>query len=253
MKKNNEKYWDQLNCQFKRQAAWTKSTRNRIYRKIGLKGAKRILEVGCGTGVITKEIREKTSGEMVAIDKDSVLITRVTEQIPKVKFYSENTTNLSMRNDFFDIVFCHYFFLWQTEHLTKTTNELVRVCKKGGYVVALAEPDYGAWIEYPDLGLGDQHIDCLKSQGADPFIGRKLLSIFEQAGLEASLDVTAQVWDQEKLRENIREEWELIVKAGKISQEKFDKIIKKEMKYIENNTRMIFMPVFSITGKKYTR
>ncbi len=47
------------NNQFIKQAVWTKSAKNRIYRKIGLKGTKRTLEVGCGTGIITKKIRKK--------------------------------------------------------------------------------------------------------------------------------------------------------------------------------------------------
>ncbi|MBA7549686.1 hypothetical protein ES705_42179 [subsurface metagenome] len=63
--------------QFKRQAQWTKGFRNNIYRQIGLLNAKRILEVGCGTGVITKEIRKKCSAKITAIDSDPLMIEKL--------------------------------------------------------------------------------------------------------------------------------------------------------------------------------
>jgi len=48
-----------------------------------------------------------------------------------------------------------------------------------------AEPDYGGRIDYPSAlqKLGEAQTAALKSQGADPFIGRKLKEIVVEAGL----------------------------------------------------------------------
>ncbi|MCG3226831.1 MAG: class I SAM-dependent methyltransferase, partial [Candidatus Heimdallarchaeota archaeon] len=48
--------------------------RNQIYQRINLLSAKKILDVGCGTGVITREIREKCSAKITAIDIDPDMI-----------------------------------------------------------------------------------------------------------------------------------------------------------------------------------
>ncbi len=239
----------ELNKQFIRQASWTKTTRNQLYREIGLLNVRRVLEVGCGTGAITRELREKTSAQITAIDSDPIVLAKAMEDIPDVQFYKENAEKLSMRDETFDVVICHYFFLWNPQPF-KLLMELVRVCKPGGYIVALAEPDYGGWLEYPELGLGKKHSECLELQGADPYMGRKLLSFFESAGLKTSLTVTAQVWDQEKLKENIEMEWKNVLKAEEITEEEFKDIMEKEKDAIDNNLRMIFLPVFSAIGKK---
>ncbi|MEE9409888.1 MAG: methyltransferase domain-containing protein [Candidatus Heimdallarchaeota archaeon] len=235
--------------QFVRQASWTKSFRYNIYRQIGLTKAKKILEVGCGTGVITRELREKTSARIVAIDKDAAMIKDAKSRVKNVEFLVEDVENLSMKDKTFDIIISQYLFLWLSEP-SKAVSEMVRVCKKRGYVVALAEPDYGGWIEYPKLDLGKKHIESISKEGADPFIGRKILSLFETAGLEANLSVIAQVWDKKNLMENIEEEWKRVLEAQLITEEEFRERVQQEIKLIKKNKRMIFMPVFSAVGRK---
>ncbi|MHA1205140.1 MAG: class I SAM-dependent methyltransferase [Candidatus Heimdallarchaeaceae archaeon] len=226
MGKAEKDYIDRLDAQYKRQSVWTKDYRNKIYRQIGIKGARRILEVGCGTGAITKEIREKSSAQITAIDRDHLVIATAQENITEVEFYRMSVEEMSFRDETFDIVLCNYF------------------------IVALAEPDYGGWIEHPDFGLGKKHIEGIKKQGADPFIGRKLLSLFESGGLETTLSVVANVWGKERLLEQIKNEWKLVLETEQINDEEYQEIITKEVKTIEDNMRMIFLPIFSAIGKK---
>ncbi|UJG44100.1 MAG: methyltransferase domain-containing protein [Candidatus Heimdallarchaeum endolithica] len=249
MGKAEKDYIDQLDAQYKRQSVWTKDYRNRIYRQIGIKGARRVLEVGCGTGTITKEIREKTSAQITAIDRDHLVIATAQENITDVEFYRMSVEKMSFRDETFNIVLCNYFFMWLDKPF-KSLMEMVRVCKTGGYIVALAEPDYGGWIEHPDFGLGKQHIEGIKKQGADPFVGRKILSLFESAGLETNISVVANVWEKERLLEQIKNEWKLVLETEQITDEEYQEIMKKEVKTIEENMRMIFLPIFSAVGKK---
>ena len=47
---------------FSHQEKWTRATRNHLYRRSGLLRANRVLEVGCGTGVILEELTGRTGG-----------------------------------------------------------------------------------------------------------------------------------------------------------------------------------------------
>ncbi len=249
MSKAEKEYVERLDRQFRRQSIWTKGFRNQIYREIGLKNARRILEVGCGTGIISKELREKTSAQITAIDRDRLLIAHAQENIDEVEFYRMSVEELSFRDETFDVVICNYFFLWLDEPF-KALIEMIRVCKVGGYVVALGEPDYGGWLEYPELELGKKHYSSLKKQGANPEIGRILLPLFESTNLNTKVNVIAQIWSKEELKEQIENEWKLVLEAEEITQEEYEEKIKKEFKAIDDNMRLIFLPLFTAIGKK---
>ncbi|MFW9851788.1 MAG: class I SAM-dependent methyltransferase [Candidatus Thorarchaeota archaeon] len=239
----------EIKQQFIRQASWTRAYRNQLYRQIGLIKAKNLLEVGCGTGVITKELREKTSAKITAIDFDKSMIDIAKDYVSDVRFLTENVEKLTFKDKSFDFVISHYFLLW-ISNPEKALSEIVRVCKQGAIIVALAEPDYGAWIEYPELELGKYHIEYLQKEGADPYIGRKILALFESAGLETELSVVAQTWNQNLLQENIVEEWKRVLEADLITENEFNEIIKNEITLIKKNQRMIFIPIFTAVGKK---
>ena len=248
--KNKQVDWGpSIHEQFRRQAKWTEDFRKQIYRQVKLSNAKRILEVGCGTGVIAEELKKKSSAKITAIDNDEKMIQYANASVNDIEFMVEDAENMSLKDNHFDIVLCQYLFLWLSDPV-QALNEMVRVCKKGGYVVALAEPDYGGWIEYPELNLGHNHIKYLEREGADPRIGRKLLHMFEKAGLHTYQVTIAQSWNQENLRNNIEEEWKRVLESGLITEDEFVSIIRKETELIEKNQRMIFMPVFCVIGKK---
>lgn len=251
MSKNSHavNWGEKIHEQFIRQAKWTEDFRNQIYRKIQLRNARRILELGCGTGVITAELKLKTSGKITAVDFDLKMLDIAKKNVENVNFQVEDVESLSMKNNLFDIVLCQYFFLWLVNP-KKAIAEMIRVCKNGGYIVALAEPDYGAWIEYPELNLGNKHIQYLMNEGADPYIGRKMLNLFEEAGLKTDLISIAQSWDQENLRKNIKKEWKRVLEANLITKEEYSEIIATELQLIDKNQRMIFIPVFCTIGRK---
>ncbi len=235
--------------QFERQASWTLFFRNQIYRKIDLTKAKNILEIGCGMGTITKELRDRTSAKITAIDIDERMIDVAKQRVDNVEFLVENVEHLPLKDNKFDVVLFQYLLLW-VKNPNKAMNEIYRVCKKQGYVVALAEPDYGGWVEYPEMNLGTKHIEYLRDEGADPLAGRKVLSYFETVGLETEISVIAQTWNKESLVNNIEEEWKRVLEANLITETEFKHIIEKEKTLIEQNRRMIFIPVFTAIGKK---
>jgi SAM-dependent methyltransferase len=113
---------------------------------------------------------------------------------------------LPFGNGSFEVVYCSFLMLW-LEDPVKAVKEMARVSR--GWVICLAEPDYGARIDHPPEleSAGRALVRDLESLGADPFVGRKLRAIFSEAGLAAEIGVHQGVWPIEKARdEYLRQE-----------------------------------------------
>ena len=234
---------------FIRELEHTTKFREEIYEKVGLKTARRILEVGFRQGWITEEIRKNTKAQITAIDPDHINVADAAEKIKGVEFYRDAADKLSMNDQSFDVVFCHYFFIWKS-HPFKALMELRRVCKKGGYIVALAEPDYSGWIEHPDLKLGEYFFKTIQKEGGDPTIGKKLLSIFASGGLETDIYINTRAWPHEELENCIENDWSIILSEGLITEEEYKKKIEEEKKFISDKLRVVGFPIFTAIGKK---
>ncbi|MCG3260801.1 MAG: class I SAM-dependent methyltransferase, partial [Candidatus Heimdallarchaeota archaeon] len=117
--------------EFLREIEYTKEFRKKIYEKVGLKNARRVLEVECRQGIISQELRNETKAQITAIDPDHINIANASEKIKGIEFYREVADKLSMRDDSFDIVFCHYYFIWKPKPFG-VLMELKRVVKEGG-------------------------------------------------------------------------------------------------------------------------
>jgi ubiquinone/menaquinone biosynthesis C-methylase UbiE len=178
-------------ARYNQQAHWTSALRNYLFERTGLRTAGRMLEVGCGTGAILSEIqtnsltctgvRRKCHG--LDIQPASLLEARV--HAPAVSLTCGDALALPYSNESFDITFCHYLLLWVSD-AQWTLQEMKRVTSPGGFVLALAEPDYTARIDKPTqlAVLGRWQTESLKRQGADPSLGGRLAESFYQAGIE---------------------------------------------------------------------
>jgi ubiquinone/menaquinone biosynthesis C-methylase UbiE len=235
--------------EFLRELSFTRPFRKKLYEEINLKKARRILEVGSRIGIISQELREASDAQITAIDGDHLMIAEASERVKGVEFYRQHEDKLSMRDESFDIVLSHYFFIWKPKPFA-TLIEMIRVCKKGGYIIALAEPDYGGWIEHPNLKLGEYHIKAIQQHGGNPYVGRRLLSIFSSAGLETKKHINSRIWDREELENTIANEWFNIQKEGLISEEEYQSKVEEEMKIIKDNLRIIALPIFTAIGRK---
>ncbi|MCG3216417.1 MAG: hypothetical protein KAS63_06835 [Candidatus Heimdallarchaeota archaeon] len=124
------------------------------------------------------------------------------------------------------------------------------MCKNGGYIVALTEPDYQGWIENPDFGLSKYHKETIEKQGGDPLIGRKLLSIFSSGGLETTIHINSRIWSQSELEGCIEKEWNNIYAEGLISEEELKSKIEEEKKIIAEKLKLLFYQYLPLLVKK---
>ncbi|MHC1591486.1 MAG: class I SAM-dependent methyltransferase, partial [Candidatus Helarchaeales archaeon] len=131
---------------FKTQAKWTKQTRTYIFNKIKARNGMKILDVGCGTGEIALELVVEFGLQVHGIDIDPAMIVtcknRFKEKGLTGEFKIGNALKIPYPDDFFDITCCNFLLLWLKQP-ELAVREMTRVTRAKGYVLALAEPDYG--------------------------------------------------------------------------------------------------------------
>ena len=243
---------EEWHAQFTRQARWTRVVRNQLYRQVNLLRAERVLDLGCGTGVITEEMAARCKGQVIGVDVDAAMVEFARTRGGQVEYRVGDAHKLGFPDGHFDVVACHFLLMW-VSNPALAVREMARVTRIGGAVLACAEPDYGGRIDYPDeLPLARWQAEALRREGADPFIGRKLPALFTQAGLSANVGVIPSLWDDEALRAEFEAEWALMERTlvGIVSEDALRRYKRADWQAIEDGQRLIFVPIFYAVGRK---
>jgi ubiquinone/menaquinone biosynthesis C-methylase UbiE len=238
---------------FTQQALWTSDLRRYIFEQINIKKNHRILEVGCGTGAILIQLPATTSLK-VGFDINHQYLSMATRNAMDASLTQGDAHVLPYSKRIFDLTLCHFFLLWIANPI-QVVSEMTRVTRPGGTVIALAEPDYGGRIDFPQAlaQLGQWQTSSLLEQGADPTIGRKLAGIFHQAGLESIQTGVLggqwsgiQDWDQWEL------EWAVL--ESDLGQEpslsgRFSNLKDLDKNAYIRGERILFIPTFYAWGR----
>lgn len=232
------------------QAELTQQLRRHLYRLIGLPRLKKIIDVGCGSGLISAEMA-KRGVSVTGVDADPAAISIAKKKYPDTEFQHVSKDALPFADESFDLAFCHFVLMWQKEP-AKLLQQMARVVRKGGWVVAAAEPDYGGRIAHPDDALTKPLAKALRAQSADPYCGKKLREIFINAGMKCNVGIWPSVVESPCRDENFQAEWDLYNYILKESQESAliekSKIVAKQAD--KKGTRLLFMPIFFAYGQK---
>ena len=240
---------------FARQANWTKSIRQYAYQQVDLKACGRVLEVGCGEGVILADLAGNFLGELHGLDMrlDALNYARH-EANPAGAFTCGDAHQLPYPNACFDLSLCHFSLLWLKDPLVGL-KEMARVTRPGGWVAALAEPDYGGRIDYPEaLALpGQLQAGALSRQGADPNLGRKLSGLLHQAGLsDIQSGLLGGQWSDPFSDSEWQEEWEVLQDdlQNELAPAEVERLRQLDLKAHLAGERVLFVPTFYGWGKK---
>ncbi|NIO72449.1 MAG: methyltransferase domain-containing protein, partial [Anaerolineae bacterium] len=231
---------------------WTRAVRNQLYRRVNLLRAERVLDVGCGTGVITEEMAARCKGQVIGVDVDAAMVEFAQDRDDQAEYRVGDAHQLDFPDGHFDVVACHFLLMW-VSNPALAVREMARVTRPGGAVLACAEPDYGGRIDYPEeLPLARWQAEALRREGADPFTGRKLPALFAQAGLSANVGVIPSLWDHQALRAEFEAEWALMERTlvGIVSEDELRRYKQADWQAIEDGQRLIFMPIFYAVGRK---
>ena len=98
----------------------------------------KVLEIGCGTGLFTRKVREITGAHIIATDISEDLLQIARKEFPAGEFLLADAVDTPFCEGEFDVVFGSSIL----HHLDfkKTQNEILRVLKSGGRMV-FAEPN----------------------------------------------------------------------------------------------------------------
>ena len=229
------------------QAEWTRNLRTYLFEKAGIADARRVLEVGCGTGAILREINSPASPHGLDLEPVSLSMCRI--HAPAASLTRGDAHFLPYPNQSFDVVYCHFLLLWVRNPL-QVVREMARV---GRAVLALAEPDYSQRVDMPAplKQLGEWQTQALVSQGANPSFGARLAETFYQAGIHLIETGPIQSAEKKRSAEEWENEWAVIEAdlAESVSGEDIQK-----MKILDKNARkcggrVLHVPTYFAWGK----
>jgi SAM-dependent methyltransferase len=159
--------------------------RAQLLRRAGIAHRGPVLELGSGGGPVTEELRRRSRGPVIALDRDPGALEDVAE--PRI---IADIEALPLDDRSIDLVFAQHVFLWAGSE--RALDEATRVLAPGGVLVAL-EPDFGGALEHPpEVAIADVWMAALRRAGADPFIGRTLPPRLAARGLRVETHLPAR-------------------------------------------------------------
>jgi len=148
---------------------------------------KRVLDVGCGTGVLLHQLAGLVEGgEVVGVDISQTMVDEATKRAEDIrgnlKFEKRNALALGIPDNTFDAAMSSVVF----QHLPdpeQALSEMIRVTKPGG-IVTIIEQDWETFV----IDCGDKHVtrritNFFCDHVPHGWIGRQLFRLFCGCGL----------------------------------------------------------------------
>ena len=213
----------------------------------------RILEVGCGTGAILQSLAESSPAALVGLDHKFEYLLEAQTNTAGARLTCGDAVHLPYATDSLDGSFCHFLLLWQSDP-AQALDEMRRVVKSGGWVIAFAEPDHTGRIDYPAAlqNLGTRQTTALRQQGADPAIGRALRGLFARAGLQnIQSGLISGHWSAAFNPEDWQQEWKIIQADLEytISHAELEHLKEIDHAAWQTGERILFIPTFYAWGQ----
>lgn len=175
---------------------------------LGLRGGERILDVGCGLAQLTRAMARSTgrSGSAMGIAhsepwlQEAKRLAEASGESSLVELRSGDLTQLPLNENewgTFDVVHAR-FVLGQVDKPDAVVVQMTRAARPGGRVV-IEDDDHGLIRLWPEPkgydALSRSYVRWCETQGFNPFIGRRLVELLQNAGASpkrsASLSVSS--------------------------------------------------------------
>jgi len=238
---------------FTQQARWTAGLRGYLFERSGLAPGQRLLEVGCGTGALLSSL-DGFNLQLHGLDIDGEFLRQAQRHAPAARLARGDAHRLPYAGDSFDLVCCHFVLLWVRDP-GQVVSEMRRMVRPGGWVLALAEPDYGGRVDYPEdlIRLGTLQEAALRRQGAETRLGRRLGALFHASNLrEVGTGVLGGQWRQAPSMQEQAQEWAVLQAdlGDEITDSEFRRLQQIDNEAWAHGERVLFVPTFYALGVK---
>jgi SAM-dependent methyltransferase len=246
---------EQWHSRFCEQARWTEALRAHIFSQAEIRRSRRILEVGCGTGAVTTSVtREIPTAKVFGVDIDPSRLSFARLHDRASAYAAGDGKRLPFPDRSMDLVVCHYLLLWVPSP-EQALREMARVVRTEGWVVALAEPDYSARIDYPEslVELGRLQRQALLRQGANPDIGREVAPLFHACGLQIiETGILGARWAFPADESAQKSEWDVLRSdlQGTVPAKRLEAFRRADQAAYRDGTRILFLPTFYCLGRR---
>lgn len=151
-----------------------------------------VLEVGCGTGPVTRDIARRVgaSGSVAGTDPTPIFVEvaerlRADQRIENLTFRVADGRSLPFDDASFDGV-AAVTVLSHVPHRETVLREMIRVAKPDGWLLIM-DGDFAAYqIEHPDPETTQQIVDAWRATTVDePRLMRRVMPFLEAAGLRS--------------------------------------------------------------------
>jgi ubiquinone/menaquinone biosynthesis C-methylase UbiE len=224
-----------------------------------------VLSVGCGPGVIVRELCTldpsiRATGLDISEDRVQEAKQR-NRQNAQANFVRGDAQAMHFASNSFDLVYSR-MLLEYLKDKEGAVREMVRVCKRGGTVL-LQDLDGQLLWHYPEDPLVQDTVEkvvrALGTTGFDPFVGRKLFSLAYRAGLK-NIDVQVECYHliAGQIEPAILEQWGLKLE---VAQAQLARLLGSEneareqslrfLDYLRRPDTLTYSTVFTVTGEKF--
>jgi SAM-dependent methyltransferase len=158
---------------------------------VGVRPGMRVIDVGCGTGVVTRDVAARVGpdGTVVGVDPSRALLAVARRRIPaapdtvRPSFRHGDGLALPFAPASFDVALAVTVLL-HVRASDRVLGEMIRVTRRGGRVAVL-DQDLGTLVlDVPDRALTRRIVDGHADRFyAEPWSGRTLARRFRAAGL----------------------------------------------------------------------
>jgi SAM-dependent methyltransferase len=179
--------------------------RRRYLKWLPVRTGDRVLEVGCGTGVVARDLAALVGrrGVVTAVDTSATLLARaraLSRRVPggRIQFRHADGHRLPFADGRFDAVLAITVILHVEDPLC-VVKEMARVARPGGRV-GLQDQDFGLiGAAHPDRELTARILDGVAARiYPEPHSGRRLGALLRAAGL-AGVKMLADVYQDTTL------------------------------------------------------
>ena len=114
----------EISSKYEKDSVVQKSASDVLFDLLDIQPTDNVLDVGCGTGHISKLIKEKTKGKVIGVDPSAGMIQKAKENYSDqyLSFHNRSAEQLDYQDEF-EIIFCNSAFQWFAD-----TEKAVKAC-----------------------------------------------------------------------------------------------------------------------------